>query len=138
MTIVLEVAPELESQIHEAAKDAGISTDAFILESIQKRLAQGKQPAVRHTQLPKLEVDLIQKINQSMSQIQWGRYKELLAKRQSESLTSDEQRELIAFSDQIEAANVKRIEFVAELAQLRQTTIPVIMRELGLKPTAYV
>lgn len=137
MTIVFEVAPELESQIHEAAKNAGISTDAFILESIQKGLAQANRPAISRARLPQKEADLIQKINQSMTQFQWGRYKELLAKRQAETLTPDEQRELMAFSDQIEAANVKRIEFVAELAQLRQTTIPAIMHDLGLKPIAY-
>ena len=138
MTIVLDVAPELESQIREAAENAGISTDDFILESIKKRLDQTKQQAITQSRLSKVESDLIQKINQSLSQIQWSRYQELLAKRQSETLTQEEQSELISFSDQIEAANVKRIELVAELAQIRQTTIPVIMQELGLKSKAYV
>jgi hypothetical protein len=137
MTIVIEIAPELESQIRQAAANAGIPLAAYVVESVTERLhpTQHRQSGVKH--LPKIEANLIQKINQSLSQIEWLRYRELIAKRQAETLTPDEQVQLIALSDQIEEANVKRIEYVAELAQVRKTTIPAVMKELGLRPVAY-
>jgi len=65
------------------------------------------------------------------------RYRELIHKRQAESLTPDEQTELIARSDYLEDANVKRIEYLTQLATLRKTTLPAIMKEPGLKPASY-
>ena len=38
---------------------------------------------------------------------------------------------------QIEEANAKRIGYVAELAAVRKTTLPVLLKELGLKPVAH-
>ena len=38
--------------------------------------------------------------------------------------------------DNLEDANVKRIEHLAQLATLRKTTVPALMKELGLKPAS--
>jgi hypothetical protein len=132
MTITLEIAPELESQIKQAAANAGLSPDAYILDSVRQRLQQTKPRKLTH--LSQRESDLLQKINQSLSQIQWQRYRILIGKRQAETLTPEEQSELIALSDQLEEANAKRIAYVAELADVHQTTVPGLMHELGLKP----
>lgn len=137
MTITLEVTPELESQIKQAAAKVGLSLDAYILESVAQRLQPTQHRPSRVKRLPKQEATLLQKINQSLSQIQWQRYHELIGKRQAETLTPEEQMELIALSDQLEEANAKRIEYVAQLAALRKTTVPALMNELGLKPAAY-
>ena len=137
MTIVIEIAPELESQIRQAAATAGLSPDAYIVESVTERLHQTRHRQSSPKRLSKIETSLLQKINQSLSQIEWLRYRELIAKRQAETLTPQEQAALIALSDQIEEANAKRIEYLAELARVRQTTIPALMKELGLKPVAY-
>lgn len=137
MTITLEVAPELESQIKQAAAKVGLSLDAYILESVTQRLQPTEHRPSRVKRLPKQEATLLQKINQSLSQIQWQRYHELIGKRQAEILTPEEQTELIALSDQLEEANAKRIEYVAQFAALRKTTVPALMNELGLKPVAY-
>lgn len=137
MTITLEISPELEQQIKQAAAESGISPDAYILESVTKRLPgqQSRQRVTPH--LSAQESDLLLKINQSLSQIQWDRYHELIAKRQDEALTRSEQDELIALSDQIEETNAKRIEYVAKLAKLRNTTLPGMMSELGIKPITH-
>ena len=137
MTIVIEIAPELESQIRQAAANAGIPLTAYIVESVTERLQPTHHHPSRVQHLPKREARLIQQINQSLSQIEWLRYRELIGKRRAETLTPNEQEELIALSNQIEEANVKRIKYVAELAQVRKTTIPAVMQELGLKPVAY-
>ena len=138
MAITIEIEPELENQIRQAASKAGLAPEVFILESIKERLHQThhRQSNVKH--LPQIEANLLQKINQSLSQIEWLQYRELIARRQAETLTPDEQTELIALSDQIEEANARRIEYVAELARMRNMTLPALMRELGLKPVAYV
>lgn len=73
-------------------------------------------------------------INQSLSQIEWERYRELVEKRQAETLSIAEQTELISLSNQIEEANSRRVEYVAELARLRNTTLPGLMKELDFKP----
>jgi len=108
-----------------------------VLDSVLQRLRPAQQQVSSVKRLDKRESDLLQAINQSLSQIEWQRYRVLLGKRQSETLTLEEQSELIALSDRIEEANAQRIAFVAELADLRQTTLPALMDELGLKPAVY-
>lgn len=137
MAIVIDLAPDLENQIRQAAAQEGLSPDAYILESITERLHQTQPQPSRVKRLSKIEASLLQKINYSLSQIEWMRYRELIAKRQAETLTSEEQTALIAFSDRIEEANVKRIQYLAELAQLRGTTIRTLLEELGLKRVVY-
>jgi hypothetical protein len=137
MTITIEVAPELENQIKQAAAKVGLSPDAYILESVAQRLQPAKHRASSVKRLTKREATLLQKINQSLSQLEWQRYWELIGKRQAETLTPAEQRELIGLSDQLEEANAKRIAYVAQLAALRKSTVPALMKELGLKPTTY-
>lgn len=137
MTIRLEISPDLEQQIKQAAAQAGLTVDAYILESVTKRLPVRRR---RHSSVPHLsaeEADLIQTINQSLSQFQWLRYRELVTKRQAETLTAQEHEELIVLSNQIEEANANRIEYVARLADIRGKTLPGMMKELGLQPVAH-
>jgi N-acetylmuramoyl-L-alanine amidase len=137
MTITIELAPELENQIKQAAAKVGLSPDAYILESVTQRLQLTKPRPSSVKRLSKREAALLQKINQSLSQIQWQRYRALISKRQAETLTPEEQAELISLSDQLEEANVKRIEYLAQLAVLRKTTVPALIQELGLKPVTH-
>jgi len=137
MTIILEVAPELENQIKQAAAKVGLSPDAYILESVTQRLQPTQHRPSSVKRLSKREATLLQKINQSLSQMEWRRYQELIGKRQTEILTPEEQGELIGLSDYLEEANVKRIEAIAQLAALRKTTVPSLMMALGLKPATY-
>jgi hypothetical protein len=44
---------------------------------------------------------------------------------------------LIGLSDQLEEANAKRIDYVAQLATLRKSTVPALMKDLGFKPVTY-
>lgn len=44
-----------------------------------------------------------------------------------------EYEELLALTQQVEAANVKRIERLSELAKLRKTSLPELMKQLGIK-----
>ena len=66
--------------------------------------------------------------------IDWTRYRELIGQREAESLTQQEYSELIVMADEVETANVVRIELLVKLAALRHTTLPALMNELGMKP----
>jgi len=129
MTITIEVNPELERQLKQAAAQAGLSLNDYVLQSITQRLPHKRIKVRRAPQLSPRESELLQAINRSLSQVQWERYHDLVAQRQAETLTPEEQVELIAISDRIEEANAARIEYVAELARLRSTTLPALMKE---------
>jgi hypothetical protein len=88
------------------------------------------------SRLPREEVKLLERINEGLSAETWQRYHELKAKRDAATLTPEEHAELIALSDTIEAWNVRRLEFAAELARLREVPFPELVRQLGLVPAA--
>lgn len=137
MTITIEINPEIERQLQYAAARAGVAPEAYIVGLLQQNLRRATQRHKTDRSLPRQEAELLRKINRSISQIQWERYDQLLAKRRTETLTSEELDELISLSDQIEAANVRRIKYLAELARLRNSTVSALIAELGIKPRAY-
>lgn len=63
-------------------------------------------------------------------------YEELMRKRQAETLTDAEYQELLRMTDEAEAFDARRSEALAELAELRNTDIDRLMRELGLQKSA--
>jgi hypothetical protein len=87
--------------------------------------------------LPKRETELLLKINQSVPSDIQARYNELIAKRQSEKLTSVEHRELLRLTNKIEKLEARRMEWMAQLARLRKTSLNALMKELGIQPPAY-
>ena len=92
----------------------------------------------RASTLPQKEAELLQQATLGLSEDTWQRYHELSEKLQDETLQPDEQQELVGITDKMEAANVKRIEALTKLAELRQTTVDALLDELGLRPPAYV
>ena len=134
MTFTIEITPELEQQLKQAAEAAGLTPHAYAVLLLQQTL-QPKTPAsASDSHLPKPEADLLQQINYSLSTLEWQHYHTLIQKRNAETLTAEEQTELITLSDQIEAANVQRIQAVAALAKLRNISIKDLMNQLGLQP----
>ncbi len=84
--------------------------------------------------LPQTESELLLKINQGLPSKEQKRYDELIAKRQAESLTPDEYDELLRMTDRVEELEARRIECLADLARLRQTTLVSLMDDLGIRP----
>jgi hypothetical protein len=78
------------------------------------------------------ESDLLKEINLGVSTDTWLKYNTLIAKRQAENLTEEEQQQLIEISDQLEVANVRRMKALIELANLRDQSLSTIMQELGI------
>lgn len=83
------------------------------------------------------ETALLLKINQGFAPAPRQRYDELLEKRDARTLTPAEYQELLALTDQVEAFNVERVQALADLARLRQVSLPEVMRQLGLDTPAY-
>ena len=137
MIITVEIAPDLEQQLRQEASRAGLAPDAYIMQAVQERLTQ---TSYRHRHAPRLsseEAQLLAKINLGLSPTEWERYHTLVARRKAETLTPDEQTELIALSDRLEEANAQRIGYLAELARVRHTTLDAVMSELGLTPDSH-
>jgi len=80
---------------------------------------------------------LLLKINEEVPSDIQTRYKELIAKRQAEALTPDEYKELLQLTQQVEKLEVRRVEYLAELARLRRTSLTALMENLGIRPPAY-
>ena len=131
MTIEIQMPPELERQLQQAAEQTGVTPNVYVVHLLQQDLKQSHDGVQR---LPRDQAELLQRINRSLSSFEWQHYHELREKRRAELLTSQEQTELITLSDQIEEINARRIQDLVELAQIRNTTLNDLIVELGLKP----
>jgi hypothetical protein len=129
MSLLIELPPETEAQVREAAEAEGVDVSTFLREAAEAHLRQ-YDPA-----LPLTDSELLARINRGFPETFWNRYRKLIAKRRAETLARKEQQELIGMSDQLEAWRVERLQYLIKLAQLRQTTVNVLMQDLGIRPT---
>jgi len=89
----------------------------------------------RARSLSKEETSLLLKINNSgLPEEARERYRELIKKRQEETLTDEEYNELLRLSDESEQRQAERLEALMELARLRNTSLRELMDALGIKP----
>jgi len=88
-------------------------------------------------QLPNREFELLFKVNQKIPNNIQTNYDELIAKRQTETLTTEEYQQLLQLTEQIEQFEAIRIETMAELANLRQSSLTNLMKELNIQPPSY-
>lgn len=86
------------------------------------------------THLERRESELIEKINRALPPEAEMRYRELIAARQAESLSSAELEELLALTDRAEHLQAERMEHLIDLAQMRGVPLTDLMHELGIKP----
>lgn len=91
----------------------------------------------RSPSLSRKETELLQKINQGLPGEIQQRLNLLTKKRRAETLTPEEHQELLGLVDEVEQMDAKRVEYLAELAQLRNTSLRLLMNQLGIRPPAY-
>jgi hypothetical protein len=93
----------------------------------------------RAPSLPKNEAELLLKINQGIPPEVWKRYNELIAKREAEMLAPGdaEYNELLKLIDQVEILHAQRLKYLAELAELRGTTLSHLMEKLEIRNPSY-
>ncbi len=131
MTLTIEIERELEERLRAEAARLGLDPDKYAINALEDRL-RGRATPQNAPHLNNVESDLLQKINQGLPEHKWQRYNDLIAKRRAETLTDEEQTELIEISDVIEQTNAERMARLAELAQLRHAPLENTMRELGI------
>lgn len=136
MSLTIDLPPHLEAELREEAARAGVDTGTFIRNALEERVRLERARQGPRKSLPQQEAELLQRINEGLPSETWERYHELIAKRRAETLQPDEHALLIELSDQIEAANARRITHLIELARLRQTSLEALMEQLGIKPLA--
>jgi hypothetical protein len=95
--------------------------------------ARRKAPSLSQT-----ETELLLKINQSMPPELRQRLGDLMAKRQAETLSPEEHKELLRLTEQVEKLEAQRIEYLAELARIRETNLSALMKALGIRTPNYV
>src|SRR5262249_13346554 len=82
--------------------------------------------------LDRTESELFEIINQGMSAETQNRFTALKARLQADTMTPQEQAELIQITDQNEIQNARRIEALIALAQHRGVTVRQLMDQLGI------
>ncbi|MBM3130730.1 MAG: STAS/SEC14 domain-containing protein [Chloroflexi bacterium] len=87
--------------------------------------------------LPRAESELLLKINEGVPSDIQTRYNELMTKRRAETLTPNEYEELLRLTQQVEKLEARRVEYLAELARLRGTSLTALMENLGIRAPAY-
>lgn len=87
--------------------------------------------------LSKQESEIMMKINRGISPEIQEYYNKLIAKRRSEMLNAEEYGELLKLTAQIEKLGVERLEYLKELACIRQISLTALMKQLNIQTPAY-
>ena len=101
-------------------------------EQLARRLLQ-LQARRKAPHLSAREAELLQEIYRDKRPGFQLRFDELNEKRRAFTLTPDELAELLELNDESEAFTLRRLQALAELAQLQCVTLPALMKQLGLK-----
>ena len=129
MSLILQINPSLEKRMRQNALQKGVELNQFIVHILESNFPE-KKPKTKA--LSKRESLLLQDINLAIPVETWERYHILRAKRQAETINVPENTEYTAINQQIEAANVKRLASLIELAKIRKITLEALMMQLGL------
>jgi hypothetical protein len=97
-----------------------------VLRALQQRFGPASG-----TSLPIRGAELLLQINDGPSEAVWQRYHELSARRDAEILTPQEHEELIGLSQFIESSDMKRLEYIVRLAELRGVNLRTVRTQLG-------
>lgn len=102
-----------------------------LLIQVRQVLAHRKNPS-----LPALEIELLQKINQTLPDELQQQYNDLSEKMRSGAITPNEHQELLKLIDIVEQNDGDRLQHLIQLAQLRNISLPELMQQLDIHPQA--
>lgn len=113
----------------------GVATlDTAELEDFFQRVAQvlaeRKAPHLSHH-----EAELLLKINIGYPSDMTKRYEYLLAQKKAQTISPAGQQELIDLSDHFEALDTARLQYLIELAQLREVSLDELLKKMN-QPSA--
>jgi hypothetical protein len=101
-------------------------------------LAMQKLIELRKQKLPSVlsieETEILKNINRGVPDEINSRYNALKEKRNQESLTEEEHKELIELTGYMEQHDVERLQSLMELAKIRNISLEELIKNLELKP----
>ncbi len=129
MSILIQIKPSIEDRLRETAFKKGLKLDQFISQFLENTFSDvpPSRPSVSAR-----EAALLQKINLEIAPETWHLYENLKKKFQKGKITEKELTQFQDITEQVEIANVNRIEVLAELAQLRNVSLREVMAQLGI------
>lgn len=118
---------EVQKILHGIATWERPDVETF-LQEVRKILAKKKE-----NKLSKRETELFLIINKAvLTNDEWVMYADLFDKYETEVISKKEQSILDDFMARLEAYGVKRLKALAELAQIRNTSLDQLMQDLGI------
>ncbi len=132
MSTVHEIQSPIPASVEELLKAA----DQLPTEQLETFVSRALllQARRRMPYVPQKEAELLLKIHEGLPEETRARYYALINKRDEETLTPDEHEELLRLTDEAEEWNVRWLEGLTELAQLRQISLSDLMDNLGIRP----
>jgi hypothetical protein len=129
MSILIQIKPSIEDRLRETALKKGLKLDQFISQFLENTFSDA--PPLRPS-VSAREAALLQQINLGIAPETWQLYEVLKKKFQNGKITEKELAQFQDITEQVEIANVNRIEVLAELAQIRNVSLRVVMAQLGI------
>jgi len=130
-TIPIEAEVSTEQLLRAVEQLPPQEFSAFIAQLLALR-ARREGPYVGQS-----ETALLLQINEGLPTDVQGRFDQLVAKRQEETIAPEELDELKALTDRVEQHGVRRLAALDALARLRQVPLADLMDGLGITPPAY-
>jgi hypothetical protein len=133
VSLTIPLRPEVQDRIREQAEREGATPEEVAARALEAQFGTASV-RVKMPRLSKRETELFRIINDGFPEEFWTRYKELRAEFDARTIGEADRQELIGMTSQVDAMNVRRMESLSELAQIRGTTLPAIMQKLGIGP----
>jgi hypothetical protein len=130
MTWTVEAESGLAERIARAAKEVNMEPAAFLLESAQLRLMDKQIFSVE----AESESVLMERVSQGIPSVLRERRLELLDKRDTTTLTKNEEVELFSLQNQIDNINVEIWRAIGELAKRKGKDVVEMARTLEVPP----
>ena len=124
-------AIEKEQLLNAALQMSRSELEEFVLKLFSRKIREETHC------LSEREAELLMKINQGLPPATQKRLNELIDKRQAETISAKELRELKKLTNQVEKFDVERLKLLTELAALRQVPLRKLIKQLGLKPVPH-
>jgi len=130
MSVTITLPNELEQFLQNHAQSVGVPVETLLARTIVERW----EGVRRAPGLPKRESELLLRLQTLFSPEQTHEYHTLCEKSDNDTLTGAEREQFLAMLEQRDHQNAERLEIVAELAQLRGTSLREMMASLGIRP----
>ncbi len=116
--------PDTEARLLAAARARGKTPDEVVASLLDVLPADAG------------EGDLLREIGQGLPETFWSRYRVLVARREAETLTPNEQAELIGLTDQTGELTLRRTRALVELAGRRGVPLHILVQQMGIRPVS--